>query len=72
MPNRLLPWKTDKGAMCYQKICCIDLQIHHMLLPKRLLAGAMSSSLALPVMTNDQNMLKDKGESILHLLSLVK
>lgn len=52
-----------------RKTCCIVL-LRHMLLPKRLLAGALGSSLALPVMTNDQNMLEDSGESVSYALRL--
>lgn len=43
-----------------------------MLLPKGLLAQAMGSSLALQVMTNDQNMLEDNRESVSYPLRLSK
>lgn len=50
-----------------RKTYCIDFLIHHTLLPKRLIARAVGSSLALQVMTNDQNMLEDNGKVYLIL-----
>lgn len=54
-----------------RKTCCIVL-LRHMLLPKRLLTGALGSNLALQVMTNDQNMLEDNGERESYPLRLSK
>lgn len=63
MPKKLRSWKTDKGALCYQKNPLHRSSDTLHAAAQTTSAGATDSRLALPVMTNDQNMHEDKGEA---------